>query len=888
MEVYKYSQNFQRIRYHFILAFLVVLLKSTSSQDLNDELYSTPGLPTVTVRGFLNFKTTVDGTVIVFTPASDVHHPATKIEKTHSDTMYSSSLFSSDDFNAKPLSEGVQDLSFPSPPQNSLENIKTVLPNMNLLENKMKEPFLQHISDNAVLPSSGNFNNDLDKVKKNAASLNPYPTGLVTVLGGTFVEGTSTTIFETKVIGTYIDGKYAQILQSSSHVVSQPNVYMTTSPIFSSFLTDSIPISEKSFSSTVTKSILPHYISEVSINLRSEATKSLISTMPTKSSTSSMASKSFINVVPAKSSVSYLQSKSSTPSMPTRSSLSQLELKCLTSVCSKPFTTNLSTKTFTIISTPTLNFPEVTKSINSGEDMQKSLNPTKELPTSEILKPFPSKKHNSLQTSLESSFITKSVTVSFDNEHPTESLESVARNTFAKPESSFMLFASTVLDDDNNMPTMQKNNRNSSSRTRFLSPRRPSQSVRLNRFKVKLTIRQDSADEYNVTLPSDEDELEEDKAEEEMEVVTEGMGVDPGKVVFHETTITSEVTLHVGRKKSVRTLTITTSVPLTVHPTDIQDILASESTSMDRHGSEMDPLNHIVTRTFTTTERALKTSVVPVFDGKTTSYHTVTESFFIMKIITAYRTLPSGDASILESIFEEPELVITTLEAAANIQPSVIQSAPPDQFLAEEEIQPSMVIPPNYNALHQKANPFFSLGHALSNNPLAAVYLGLQQLNAQMTLYSTVTDTSTYVTTETFYSTKVIRLYDGRSTRYRTVSNPTSTKKATVTTTITSVQPYLNTHALQQQQQLQKLIAATRLAHSEPQFSTLTSIYATVTTTTSLSTRIYTLIYNGFSTKFRTVTSTSMYPATVTITSTTKVPIAPTNVPFAYPPTYKT
>lgn len=412
--------------------------------------------------------------------------------------------------------------------------------------------------------------------------------------------------------------------------------------------------------------------------------------------------------------------------------------------------------------------------------------------------------------------------------------------------------------------------------------------VRLNRFKVRLTLRQDSADEYNVTLPSDDEELEEDhtnKSEEEMEMVTEGLGifVDPAKVVFQETTITSEVTLYVGRRKSVRTLTITTSVPLTVHPTDIQDILAAESTSMDRQGSDMDPLNHIVTRTFTTTERALKTSVVPVFDGKSTAYHTVTESFFIMKIITAYRTLPPGDASILESIFEEPEIIVTTLEAAANIQPSVIQSAPPEQFSMEEEIQPSMTIPSTHNAVQLNTNPFFSLGHALSNNPLAAVYLGLQQLNAQMTLYSTVTDTSTYVTTETYYNSKTIRFYDGRSTRYRTVSDPTSTKKKTVTTTITSVQPYLNTHALQQQQQLQKLIGATRLAPNEPQFSTLTSIYTTVTTTTSLSTRIYTLIYNGFSTKFRTVTSTSMYPATVTVTSTTKVPIAPTNVPFAYP-----
>lgn len=383
-------------------------------------------------------------------------------------------------------------------------------------------------------------------------------------------------------------------------------------------------------------------------------------------------------------------------------------------------------------------------------------------------------------------------------------------------------------------------------------------------------------------MPADEDDMEEDhthKGEEDVEIVTEGIGqsVDPARVVFQETTITSEVTLHVGRRKSVRTLTITTSVPLTVNPTDIQDILSSQSTAMD--GLD----HHIVTRTFTTTERAVKTSIVPIFDGKSTMYHTVTESFFIMKIITAYRTLPPGDPSMIESILDEPEISATTLEVAANIQPSVIQTAPADQMPSEDSIQTSITMPVSGNPQPQITNPLLSFGHALSNNPLAAVYLGLQQLNAQMTLYSTVTDVSTYVTTETIYSTKTIRFYDGRSTRYRMISDPISTKKNTVTTTVTSVQPYLNTHAIQQQQQLQKFITATHPL--QPQYNTVTSTYTTVTTATSLSKRIYTLIYNGFSTKFRTVTSTTLYPTTVTLVSTTKIPVVPTpvNLPFAYP-----
>lgn len=45
-----------------------------------------------------------------------------------------------------------------------------------------------------------------------------HPTGLVTKLGGTVVKDGTTTVHETSVIGTYISGKYAQVLQSTSHI----------------------------------------------------------------------------------------------------------------------------------------------------------------------------------------------------------------------------------------------------------------------------------------------------------------------------------------------------------------------------------------------------------------------------------------------------------------------------------------------------------------------------------------------------------------------------------------------------------------------------------------------------------------------------------------------
>nr|XP_023016650.1 uncharacterized protein LOC111505964 [Leptinotarsa decemlineata] len=61
------------------------------------------------------------------------------------------------------------------------------------------------------------------EAKKNVATKRvgaEHPTGLVTKLGGTVVKDGVTTVIETSVIGTYISGKYAQVLQSTSRKIN--------------------------------------------------------------------------------------------------------------------------------------------------------------------------------------------------------------------------------------------------------------------------------------------------------------------------------------------------------------------------------------------------------------------------------------------------------------------------------------------------------------------------------------------------------------------------------------------------------------------------------------------------------------------------------------------
>ncbi|KAG6451687.1 uncharacterized protein LOC115444591 isoform X2 [Manduca sexta] len=57
-----------------------------------------------------------------------------------------------------------------------------------------------------------------------------HPLGLVTTLGGTVVKDGLTTVHETSVIGTYISGKYAQVLNSNSKVLPQSGHRAKISP----------------------------------------------------------------------------------------------------------------------------------------------------------------------------------------------------------------------------------------------------------------------------------------------------------------------------------------------------------------------------------------------------------------------------------------------------------------------------------------------------------------------------------------------------------------------------------------------------------------------------------------------------------------------------------
>ncbi|XP_075547066.1 uncharacterized protein LOC142580131 isoform X1 [Dermacentor variabilis] len=722
-------------------------------------------LPTVTVRGFLNFRTTVDGTVIVFTPASDGKKPAAATSAGAPPSI------------ARPSTTK-------APPQPQTTNVL----GFEIVgggANEVLPPPTPTSSTSRRRPSS---------TSSRATSTRPqYPTGLVTVLGGTHVHRGVTTIHETKVIGTYIDGKYAQILQSTSRLVSAaPSAAASGAPTPTFRAPEATPAARLPKLEPSPSPRQQHVIRSSSAQASKEARL-----RPRKLGGTS-------------SSAAALQSSFRSPEA---SSSRQL-------------------------------FPRRTQSL-PGSKTSRFRAVSREPPQSDL-------EENSI---------------------------AVASGRHAQQRHTPLLAAAGT-------------------RLRYV-PARNTHTVRLNRFKVRLTARPDASSE-----PAEEESATpSSSASDDVDPL---VSVDAARVRYEPTTLTSLVTLHAAQGKSVvRTLTITTSVPRALEPSELVSngiLEGSEGppaalTVAPGDGADEQTPPLVVSRVYSTTEHSWRTSLVPIFDGLATTTHTLTESFIIRKIVTAYRTMPPGDLLAFDernvTLDLDSEQYFQTLlnvcsEKGAGAPPPPTPQQQPRTVSQEASY---LALPSDGDQPVQLANPF--LNAALSNNPLAAVYLGLQQLNQQQaTLYSTVTQSSVYTTTDTVFHTKLVSFYDGRRTRTRTLSESLSTTERTLTSYTTSVVPYLNTQALQlqqfQQQQLQQLIG-TQLGvvptqPPAPRYTTVTSTYTTVTTATSYSSKIYTLIYNAFSTRYRTVTSSSSHVTTLTVTSTSSYLVQPTAPPAAFAP----
>lgn len=186
-------------------------------------------------------------------------------------------------------------------------------------------------------------------------------------------------------------------------------------------------------------------------------------------------------------------------------------------------------------------------------------------------------------------------------------------------------------------------------------------------------------------------------------------------------------------------------------------------------------------------------------------------------------------------------------------------------------------------------NPLL-MAAVLQNPQLAAMYFGFQQMKQQQQQYNTLTKPTQVLQTETIYNTKVVSFYDGRTTRSRTILEPAGTTEKLMNTFTTQLVPIMNQNAPQLAAQMQNAfgtqmqgmpmgmaqMAPFQMTPSMTSSTTLKTV-TTVTEATMTKSKVYTLVYNALSTRYRTITSTSVTPTTITtvLTETVQIPVAP-------------
>lgn len=285
----------------------VLLLAMASSGTCSGPVYKTnaeiaastgetavDGLTTQTVYGFLDFTTTIANTVMVFSPQSQKvaeinPTPVVKIPQTTPPPVVSTKV----EVKTTPNSQAVEKpKAKPQPPKVKVEVSKRtdekVAKNQqpkSLSVNVVKSVGTGEVKTDLKKKVTVSSNKNQESKKEDANSLfanrldqsddltkspseklsetykiievgssvksRNEPTGLVTKLGGTVVKDGLTTVHKTSVIGTYISGKYAQVLKSNSRVVHNqlPSIHKSISPVIKTkhhieptVLEDSLPL----------------------------------------------------------------------------------------------------------------------------------------------------------------------------------------------------------------------------------------------------------------------------------------------------------------------------------------------------------------------------------------------------------------------------------------------------------------------------------------------------------------------------------------------------------------------------------------------------------------------------------------------------------------------
>ncbi|XP_021183881.1 uncharacterized protein LOC110371808 isoform X2 [Helicoverpa armigera] len=401
-------------------------------------------------------------------------------------------------------------------------------------------------------------------------------------------------------------------------------------------------------------------------------------------------------------------------------------------------------------------------------------------------------------------------------------------------------------------------------------------------------------------------------------------------VYYEIATIKSPYTFQVGRVKNTRIITVTSTIEKRIEPTLAinsqsslnepltENILATASPYEKDHNlldssiatlpaitlsSDMEtPPLETVTETFSTTQHMLKTHILPVVkDVNLTSSLTFIQTYEVTRFVTATKTLPPMDFfqfipsktlkefnSRLDEAGSELHLELDFGDSNEDEDGVPRRVFPPDLDLANIGSDFDLTEVDKYrmheNHLRLKKAHGQNKGNHVTESPnpptpaltpeQAQQLALLRLLNpaAAAQIPDVVTTSKPVLKYETIYESHVIPVYDGKTTIQSTISRPVAT--------ITKTEYEIGTSSL----------PALPLQTINPlfpqQFSVISTPVVVNTEVTATNSQVLKLTF-GAKTVYTTLFTTQVVPTVLTSYVTSSIPVQPTAAPPGYPGYYQ-
>ncbi|CAL1689403.1 unnamed protein product [Lasius platythorax] len=721
------------------------------------------------------------------------------------------------------------------------------------------------------------------------------PTGLVTKLGGTVVKDGLTTVHETSVIGTYINGKYAQVLQSSSRILTEP---------FAPVIEDKI---RPSSTNRILKTISPQhgklkpqleptptYQQQEESSLPLEALFNAPSGTPVRTTrrhsiNNNQPRPKFRNKIA--DDYENNEPQQQTRIGKNRSTTTRPNYK------NRPVTTTSTTET--PISRRRSGFRPSSQSVSllskqstksKGSDQQPS--PTASLPVPKVKLPRTQGRWSYKTTPKPRIMIRKQA--------DEEDLRSSTTEA-GTMESSF-----AIISDEQSKTTATTSNAASTSSGGVVNVAQ----------RKELSFAEDELDpsesEDVASISVQVDQQQHVPAEQILPIETLNVEIstaaDLDSVYFEIATIKSPYSFQVGTVRNTRYVTVTSTIKKTfataeptssISPTEplTENILANtaaayESTlpldssvatlpAISLDASQATPPLETLTETFSTTQTLLKTHMLPViYDGNSTTRLTLVQTYNIARVVTATKTLPPME--IYQFI---PSKTLnefnSKLDEAGSELHLELDFGEDDR---DDEDAPKRVVAPSNDPdsdldIFKSASPSKVKSDVATSSsaepqltPEQAQQLALLKYFGQ-SQPQVITTSRPVIVLETMYESHVIPVVNAGNTIYSTLSRPVATVPRTSyeygTSTLSPV--------------LQPQVPQVPLFPQQPQFTVTSAPLVTQTLATVSDSRVLKLTF-GAKTAYTTLFSTRVVPTELTTYVTNTVAVQPT-VP-AYPGYY--